>query len=270
MKIGQIDRHWARSGELLKSRGIPAKDHVLLQENVATFLTHLDEMESSRWREKIDRDLAKPYTDGQVLHHVDELQNQLIDLVSHMPSPPSKVWLTGSFTKGRLGPHSDLDAYFLMEPGADVSALMKDVKEDGVIAFPLYTDEPGYNRAMKLITGCTQEVSLETLKKPGSLRGLYRETLAQRGIQVNGEACERAADTEFDRQETSKIKDWIADSAWETAKTPSQKWEKVYGDSWKSRATHLALSTVGRAAMLPGLGLIIESAVGLLEIQNHR
>lgn len=126
-----MDRHWDVAGKLLERHSIPREQHVLLRENVATYLVHfpdefvgkLDRAEAEpkngfavgrkewRWAQKLVRDLEKPYTDTEVQDRVGKMDEELKQVAAELMQHAGRtIHLTGSAVKGRLGGHSDLDA----------------------------------------------------------------------------------------------------------------------------------------------------------------
>lgn len=114
----------------MERRSIPQEQHVLLRENVATYLLHMpDEFvgkldrgeaeprqgyaqgrESWRWADKMVKDLDKPYTDGDVQERVAAMDAELKEVAEKLMQHAGRtIHLTGSAVKGRLGGHSDLD-----------------------------------------------------------------------------------------------------------------------------------------------------------------
>src|SRR5579862_954156 len=93
------DRHWQDAGRMIGAMKLRSNNHVLLQENLATYLAQMppefgDRLDYSstynlvfslrrgygsnqRWTDKLIRDVEHPYTDSQVLRHVQILQEEL-------------------------------------------------------------------------------------------------------------------------------------------------------------------------------------------------
>lgn len=270
----RIDTSWAAAGKLLKERKLKPDDHVLLQENLATYLTHLDGVDGdqTRWHVKLKRDLDKPYTDAEVLRHVDDLQADLKQRLSEMPVYPSQVYVTGSFMRGRLGNNSDLDSFFVFPEEArqmDLSKLLNDAREDSVIAFPLFEDNPGMVRSLLIVGGGRLEIARAAVDRPGALREEYARSLEQRGISVEGDRCVRSAEY-ADRRETNKAFEWLTGQAWKESNTHHDKWDKLHGDGWKSRLNRTALDVAGRLAGLPGLNWAVNQTMDLIVDQEER
>lgn len=114
------------AAQLLFSRGVSSHNHSVMLENLAHYNAQLqqplsDEMElmdlsvertptEHRWIGKIQRELRKPYDDGQVVQQMEALEADLKSLVSLKGGKfPSKLYITGSANKGRFGGNSDLD-----------------------------------------------------------------------------------------------------------------------------------------------------------------
>jgi len=247
-----VDAAWKKAGELMAARGIPEENHLLLHENLATGLSHTSE----RFTLKVERDLENPYTDDQVLARCDELQASLRTLLAELPAFPSKLYLAGSFSHGRLGANSDLDCYGVI-PAEHVPAtyrLFAEADEDSAKLFPFNEERPGYNQAMLMATGASVEIDPADLEKPGFLRETYREVLARR---------------EAPRQETHPVYEWACSKVWSEGLTPQEKVEQFAGQSLSSRAMGCALSLAGTLAMTPGLGVVVRGAADLLVKQQH-
>lgn len=114
----------------MERRSIPQERHLLLRENVATYLLHMPDafvgqleageaeprqgyaqgQSSWRWADKMVKDLEKPYTDAEVQLRVSQMDAELKKVAEElMQHAGRKIHLTGSAVKGRLGGHSDLD-----------------------------------------------------------------------------------------------------------------------------------------------------------------
>jgi predicted nucleotidyltransferase len=269
--------HWQTAAKLLEERKLKPEEHVLLQENLATYLTHLDGVEEgdnphSRWTIKMQRDLEKPYSDAEVLSHVDDLQSDLKNRLAEMPVYPSQVYVTGSFMRGRLGDNSDLDAFFVFPEEAramDLSKLLTDAREDSVIAFPLFEDNPGMVRSLLIVGGARLAISKEAVDRPGALREEYARTLEQRGISVEGDRCRRT--TEWtERRETHKLFEWITSRTWKESNTHQDKWDSLHGPGWKGVCNRTALEVAGRLAGLPGVEWAVNRGMDLIVKQEER
>ena len=117
---------------ILKAKNIDGPHYVLLRENLASYffngvypseilklaahpdpLSQLDECVSERWRKKITKDLGRPYTNSDVLAHVDELDRQMACPLTFIKDAAGgeeySLSLTGSFIKGRFSVNSDID-----------------------------------------------------------------------------------------------------------------------------------------------------------------
>jgi len=117
---------------ILRAKNIEGPGYVLLRENLAEYffngvypseisklaalsdpLSHLDDYVSERWRKKIIRDLSNPYTNNDVLAHMDDLGRQMAGPLNFIRDAARgeqySLSLTGSFLKGRFSVNSDLD-----------------------------------------------------------------------------------------------------------------------------------------------------------------
>lgn len=239
----------------MAERGIPEENHLLLRENVATGLSH----DSERFTLKVERDLQSPYTDDQVLHRCDQLQASLRETLAQLPAFPSKLYLTGSFSHGRLTANSDLDSYGVL-PAEHVSATYKlfaEADENPLIAkvFPLNEERPGYNQAMLMATGASVEIDPVDLARPGFLRETYREILAHR---------------EPPRRETHPVYEWACSKLWSEDLTPQQKVEQFEGKSVRSRVLGWGLSLAGTLAMTPLVGPVVRGCADYMVKQDHQ
>lgn len=131
MTISRVDTCSRAASRLMTASQLPAEEHTLLRENLATYLHHLkpdfvEELSEARdpiftlkrgyangdmrWTRKAFRDLEKPYTDTEVFQRVEELNQGFAALVREQsPAIPTRYFVTGSLLKGRFGAHSDLD-----------------------------------------------------------------------------------------------------------------------------------------------------------------
>ncbi len=248
------DAAWQKAGELMAERNIPEEDHTLLHENLATGLSH----SSERFTLKVERDLKNPYTDDQILNRCDELQTSLRDTLASLPAYPSKLYITGSFSHGRLGVNSDLDSYGVI-PAKDVPATYKvfaEADENPFIAkmFPFNEERPGYNEAMLMVSGASVEINPRDLEKPGFLRETYQEVVARR---------------EPPRQETHPVYEWACSKLWSEGLTPSEKVDQFEGKSMFSKVMGWGLSLTGTLAMTPFVGPVIRGCANWMVKQDH-
>lgn len=144
------DPYWNLAGKLISWSDIPNTDHTILRENIATELSQMvnnkkaktlennkksdilnclcdisGDQSVNNWKiarltSKMERDLHKPYNDKETLKHIADLNLELKTkmealkkalIYNHKPFP-IKIFLFGSFVKGRLGANSDLDILF--------------------------------------------------------------------------------------------------------------------------------------------------------------
>lgn len=280
------DPHWDAAGRLLQSRGVPLRDHVLLRENLATYLTHLDQVDvspqalvspggwrSERWTQKLERDLARPYTDEQVWSHVNkldaELRSTLQSLVVGMERPyPLKVYVQGSLMRGRLGQNSDLDGQLetrhplVLQRGREAFLAQA---EDGIQLVPLSAERPLFNAGMRILGGARQELSAEdVIYHEGRLSELYRERLEEKGLRlsdgVDGVQVERVGPAP-DRREVCGWFERVTEVVWPEQLSPAQKLEKLEDDSFKSWLRRTTTASVAALAQAGPLGPAVTWAV---------
>lgn len=253
------DQDWQDAGQLMADHGIPAEGHQIMQENLATYLAHRSFGDlSARWQHKVDRELARPFLDEAVGTRLDVLQKSLLDNVNELPAYPSQLYLTGSFSRGRLGANSDLDGYAVMKPehmSAGFDSYEKRVEDqDASCLFPLSEDRPGYNRAnLMMVAGASVAIDPQQLSRPGYLRETYQ------GV--------RAARTQ--RRETAAGYEWLTGKMWKEGMSASQKREEFEGKTFKSRMMNAAMSLGGTLAGLPLVGPVVRWGANLCVHQQH-
>jgi len=220
-----IDPCWDVAGRLMDARDVRREGHVLLQENLASYLAQMPRdfvddlgreraegldfavrrgfaLGEARWTRKIMRDLEQPYDDAQVFHHATALNSEL----SHKAADtlraaqgrwPCDLYLAGSLVKGRFGANSDLDA--LCEADGRVA--------DAMTPFPSgevhvqYLDQGDARRHDSYLSAFGPNVHLAAEQAAGGphlLEGILSDALARRGLRVerDGDAVlvERAPD----------------------------------------------------------------------------
>lgn len=251
------DQNWRDAGKLMKERNIPAEQHEILQENVATYLSHRSSGKlSDRWQAKVDRELAKPFSDDQVGPRIDALQTSLHKIIHELPSFPSQVYLTGSFSRGRLGANSDLDGYAALKP-EDVSkgfdSYEKYVETSDACLFPMSEKSPGFNRANLMYAGASVEIDPKRLGESGYLRKVY--------------TCVQEARTQ--RRETSTPYEWATGKMWGEGLSAQGKREQFEGKTLKSRIMNNILSLGGTLAAVPFVGAVVRKVADLCVHQTH-
>lgn len=251
------DQNWRDAGKLMRERGVPAEKHEVMQENVATYLSHRTSGElSARWQSKVDRELAKPFNDDQVGPRIDVLQQSLLENVQELPSYPSKIYLTGSFSRGRLGANSDLDGYAALKPeevSKGFDCYEKRVETDGACLFPMSEETPGFNRANLMYAGASVEIDPARLGESGYLRKVY--------------TCVQDARTQ--RRETSAPYEWTTGKMWGEGMSAQGKREQFEGKTLKSRIMNSILSLGGTMAAVPLVGAVVRKVADLCVHQTH-
>lgn len=253
------DRDWVDAGKLLRERQIPAENHESMQENLATYLAHRTKgMPSERWQNKIERELDTPYTDDQVYAHLETLEDSLQANLLELPVYPSRVFITGSFAKGRLGANSDLDGFAVI-PKAHMSGGFDSYEEreknsKGANLFPLSADSPGYTRGHLMFSGQSVEFSPQQLLEDGVLRKTYDEIKAGRTI---------------DRRETSASFEWITGKLWGENKSAKEKRDAFESQSIKTRIQNAVMSFGGTLSMTPLVGPVINKVADIFATQKH-
>lgn len=256
---GPSDTDWVDAGKLLREHNVPAENHTLMQENLATYLAHrVDGIPTKRWENKIQRELSSPYTDEQVLAHVDRLEDSLQANIRELPEYPSRVFITGSFAKGRLGANSDLDGFSVikdehMTAGFD-SYEKRESNPTGSNLFPLSENSPGYTKGHLMFSGQSVELTPEQIMEDGSLRKAYDKILEGRGP---------------DRQETSPSFEWITGKLWGEDKTAKEKREAFESGSLKTRIQNGIMSFGGTLSETPLIGHGVNFICDKFATQKH-
>ena len=253
------DRDWVDAGKLLRERQVPPENHELMQENLATYLAHRTRgMPSERWQNKIAPELDAPYTDDQVYAHLETLEDSLQANLLELPVYPSRVFITGSFAKGRLGANSDLDGFAVipkehMSSGFD-SYEEREKNSKGANLFPLSDDSPGYTRGHLMFSGQSVEFSPQQLLEDGVLRRTYDDIKAGRTI---------------DRRETSASFEWITGKLWGEDKSAKEKRDAFESQSIKTRIQNAIMSFGGTLSMTPLVGPVINKVADIFATQKH-
>jgi hypothetical protein len=259
-QVRSADPALAEADALMQSHAVPLAEHTAMRENLATYLSHRSFGKiSGRWQHKIDRELARPFTDGQVQERLDLLQGSLLENVLELPRMPAKLYITGSFARGRLGGNSDLDGYALLKRqdlDAGFDSYEKRVEvQDASCLFPMADDQPGFNRAnLMMVGGASVAIDPAQLSKPGYLRSVYQGVLADRPK---------------DRRETSAAYEWLTSKAWKEGLSPAQKRASFEGHSLKSQLTNAAMAFCGTLAGLPWLGAVVRWGANTCVKQHH-
>ena len=271
-KLAFSDPCWEKAGELLEARGIPQQDHVLLQENVATYLANGAEKTGYRFNLKMVRDLDHPYRDQDVFGHVDELQKSLMDNLAAIPVIPHHVYVNGSFARGRLGVNSDLDTLVALEPkdrDADLKPLQKLASDTGATVFPMFTDDTNYNRTVFILTGSSRKVDVQELQDPHFLKKKYAQELEQRGIVTDPQAgCTKVAPSK-DRKEINPTFEKVMGVVWKEGKSVEDKWDSLFSNSLKARTFRTAFRVCGAMCGLPLVGGVFGKIADFCIKQDH-
>jgi hypothetical protein len=239
----------------MTQRGIELQNHRLMQENVATYLAHRPEGEAiptGRWESKLNRDLSQPYTDREVLQHIDGLQSSLVRNLEELPSNPKEVYVTGSFSKGRLGVHSDLNGYVKLPSDQFQTAFQtfqgrhNDAPSNKANLFPLSESSPGFNKAMLMVEGSSVKISTERLEEKGYLRSVYSDLLQTKSAE---------------RVESKPGSDGLVGKMWRS---------KFERETFHFRAMRWALHLGGTLSRVPLLGCALQSGVEKIVRQDHR
>ncbi|MBI2267329.1 MAG: TIM barrel protein [Armatimonadetes bacterium] len=206
------------AGRLLKERGLDDPHHVLLKRNIATYLVNafpgtelaeisknsvtnssqiLAQVLSSRWREKLERDLMNPYSDTDVLEHVRQLDGELKEklrfILEQTGRPPLKVYINGSFAKGRLGANSDLDTVVELRDENVLAALKHDFaekkktgREDGVMMVALRPQDRFLRTFNEALAGASLDLGdgKRALEEDGFLLNKYLDILEEKKCSV--------------------------------------------------------------------------------------
>ena len=252
------DKNWQAAGQLMQERGIPAEQHEVFQENLATYLCHRSGAGhlSQRWQNKVDRELSKPFCDDQVAGRIDHLQASLLENVQELPVYPSQLYLTGSFSRGRLGANSDLDGYATLprdQMSAGFDSYENRVEGEGCCLFPLAEDSPGFNRANLMYAGASVAIDPHKLGEVGYLRKVYQHVQEHRD----------------QRRETSTVYEWATGKLWGEGLNAKAKREQFEGKTLKSRITNATLSLAGTLSAVPILGAVVRKVADLAVHQIH-
>lgn len=169
----------------MERHSIPNERHVVLRENVATYLLHLpDEFvgkleagevetrkayaagrETWRWADKMVTDLEKPYTDSEVQERVRQMDEELkVAAQELMQHAGRTIHLVGSAVKGRLGGHSDLDA---VAQGTSFHGKLLSVHSCGLKSF-----------------GTSVELDPKVILERNVVNELWQEGLEKRGLHL--------------------------------------------------------------------------------------
>lgn len=248
------DRHWQDAGRLMAERGIAAQGHQCLQENLATYLSHRDgdDQLAPRWQGKLDRELLSPYADSQVGARIDQLQNSLKTVLDQLPAYPRELYLTGSFSRGRLGVNSDLDAYGTVKPQhltAAFDLFEKTVAGTDACLVPFSEDTPGLNRGNLLAVGASVQVDPSRIGESGYLRKVYQHVQAERS----------------QRKETSALYEWMTGQVWSEELDAQGKREEMENGG----LTRQAMALAGTLAAVPMMGPVIYSTANCFVHQSH-
>ena len=254
------DPAWTEAGELMTSHDISLENRSALRENLATYLSHKSfGAVSPRWQNKVERELAKPFTDDQVGERIDLLQKSLLENVQELTRMPSKLYITGSFARGRLGGNSDLDGYAVLKPedikvGFDSYEKRVESQNDACL-FPLAEDRPGFNRAnLMMVGGASVSIDPAQLSKPGYLRETYQQVLANKPD---------------DRRETAAGYEWLTGKMWKEGMSAAGKRESFEGKTFKSALTNAVMAFCGTMAGLPVVGSVVRWAANTCVKQHH-
>ncbi len=247
------DRHWQDAGRLMAERNIAAEDHSYLQETLATYLSHRSGAElPPRWQSKLDRELLHPYADQQIGARIDQLQSSLKTVLDELPAYPSQLYLTGSFSRGRLGANSDLDAYGTVKPQdlhSAFDAFEKTVAGPDACLVPFSEEKPGLKQGNLLAIGASVKIDPARLAEPGYLRKVYQHVQQERR----------------ERQETSPLYEWMTGLVWGEELNAQQKREEME----RGGLTHHAMALAGTLSTVPLLGPIVRKTADLFVNQSH-
>lgn len=196
-----MDRYWDVAGKLMTRASVPLERHLLMRENLATYLVHfpdefvgkLDREEATprsgyavgrqewRWADKLVRDLEKPYTDDEVRDRVKELDAELKQVAAElMEHAGRRIYLTGSAVKGRLGAHSDLDC---VVEGSSYRGKLVSVHSCGLASF-----------------GANVPVEPAEVMQRNVVSDLWRAGLEEKGFLVQGGEVARVRESERKRE----------------------------------------------------------------------
>lgn len=250
----QQDKDWNDAGAMMKERGIPASGHSVLQENLATYLAHRGKdgkMPEGRFSQQLEAELANPYTDQEVYERVDQLQDSLLENLAELPTYPGKVYITGSFSKGRLSAQDDLNGYVPVSkenfnPSFQVFGKRQEAGANGANLFPMAESDQSFNKGMMMVEGTSVVLNTEDLKEGGYLRQIYREVLS---------------DKPADRKESRPALEGPTGKMWRS---------KFERDPLHFKAMRGAVAVVGALSSLPVVGSLVERLAGSVVRQDHK
>lgn len=253
------DDYWMMAAEKMREAHIELANHSLMRENLATYLAHSTRsIPSARWENKISRELSHPYTDKEVYQHLDELEDSVQANLQEFTKMPGKVYITGSFAKGRLGANSDLDGFAVIPPeemkeGFD-SFERREANPTGSNLFPLSADSPGYTKGHLMFAGQSVEFTPEELMTDGLMRKTYDKLVEARTI---------------DRIETSQTFEWATNKLWGEDKSAKQKREAFESNSMRTRIQNGIMSLGGTLSETPIVGVAVNATADLFAAQKH-
>ncbi len=217
------------ASKILDALQLSSDDHVVMRENLATYMAQLkpDFVErlgsksgqdllgslrgayangAMRWGRKIERDVEKPYTDDQVLERLRSLQTELRDKVENIVasgnSYPSEVYVVGSLSQGRLAGGSDLDALWQAKDPDPWG------RHDGDVHIQ-YTG--GDNVSHMMWWNAFEKklpIAVSDVQHGQPLVDLYRTVMAQKGyeVKVSGEHLQVHQQAPVDRTPEKEIR----------------------------------------------------------------
>lgn len=220
--VDLADPHWDLAGRVLETRGIPLGEHVLLRENVATYLSQMmpgrdartlaeathhgtpDELtrglassrwSSERWTAKLERDLHAPYDDTEVMAHLATLDRELTEsgerILAAATAPfPMRLYVAGSLAKGRFGARSDADVMVgVTNEQARAAACQEFLaqREDGISLTPLPRGNESFQDFVLMMAGPRIEVpQADTALLQGHvLQDAYAGVLERKGLRMS-------------------------------------------------------------------------------------
>jgi predicted nucleotidyltransferase len=274
---------------ILEEKNINDPSHGLLRGNIASYLVNgatagtLEEiwksdnfdaekvsshMEPSRWKEKISRDLKDPYTDDQIISHIKDLDKELKEkmraIISGSKRFPSKLYILGSFAKGRLGANSDLDILVEVEDeasrkslGSDYALKLRRGEDDKVLMVPIAPQNRflrAFNDRM-LGKKLDLEDGRQILEEPDFLLKRYAEIMEKKGYRL-GEAGQGAPAIQSKREVRSLFLDNLIEKL---VQKKHSSFEKNGAESSHRITVREILGTVAGAMLLfPGFGAILD------------
>ncbi len=202
------------AGRMMTGAGVAVGDHELMRYNLARYLingtsadglaylhdkggTSLGELEAShlvseRWHEKIARAMVTPFRNEEVLTTLARLGERLRGLVRFIetqakPGTPYRLYLLGSFTKGRLAAGSDLDVLLQTEDKA-----LENAVADSEYGYRGATDDSLtvglFSYAAARLDFYRPPIDIGDGKKlvddPAALEKLYCDTAATYGVHI--------------------------------------------------------------------------------------